>query len=169
MDKHTTHGGEILLDIDDTDPMAVASAFGHHRTLDNRGYPSTIHYVRLSAGTKIVKICDVYEALTAVRPYKPPMSPTRAYRIMMSMDNHFDRRLLREFITVNGIFPVGSRVRLSTGEIARVVRQAPALQHPVVQVEEDAGGALVKSDERCEVELGEGTGQIQELLLENEM
>lgn len=169
MDKHATHGGEILLDIADTDPMSVASAFGHHRTLDNRGYPETVHYVRLSAGTKIVKICDVYEALTAVRPYKPPMSPTRAYRIMMSMNKHFDRRLLKQFIKVNGIYPVGSRVRLSTGETARVIRQATDLQYPVVEVDEDPDGAMVKLEERRETELGAGVGTVQELLLENEL
>ena len=46
----------------------------------------------------------IYEALTAVRPYKPPMSPTRAYRIMMSMDKHFDRVLLLDapFLDITG-------------------------------------------------------------------
>ncbi len=143
MNKHTTHGGEILLQLSEVDPLVVSTAFSHHQTLDGRGYPTTIHEVRQSVGTRIVKICDVYEALTAVRPYKPRMSPVRAYRVMISMKNHFDPVLLRRFIAVNGIYPAGSLVRLSTGEHARVMEQTADPRHPVVRtVADDLGGPL---------------------------
>jgi HD-GYP domain-containing protein (c-di-GMP phosphodiesterase class II) len=42
--------------------------------------------------TNIVKICDVFEALTAARPYKQPMSPIRAYRVMIAMGDKLDQR-----------------------------------------------------------------------------
>ena len=169
MSKHAAYGGEILLGVQDVDPMAVSAAFGHHQALDNLGYPEAVHYVRLSTGTKIVKICDVYEALTAVRPYKPPMSPARAYRIMMSMNKHFDRGLLRKFISVNGLYPVGSRVRLASGEVARVVRQSEAIDSPVVEIEEDPGGGLVLQGRREEVEVSASGSGVEELLLQAEM
>ncbi|HEV8114558.1 MAG TPA: HD-GYP domain-containing protein [Planctomycetota bacterium] len=147
MNKHTTHGGEILLGLPEVDPLAVSIAFSHHQTLDGGGYPSTLHTVRQSIGTRIIKICDVYEALTAVRPYKPRMSPVRAYRVMISMKNHFDSALLRRFIEVNGIYPVGSLVKLSTGEQARVVKQTAAPLSPVIRIELDNLGAPLAPDD----------------------
>ena len=143
MNKHATHGGEILLEMAEPDPLAVATAFGHHQTLDGAGYPSTIHPVRQGIGTRIIKICDVYEALTAVRPYKPRMTPSRAYRVMLSMKGHFDLALLRRFIESNGIFPIGTLVRLSSGERARVLGQTSDPLAPRVRVEtDDVSGPL---------------------------
>lgn len=133
MSRHTEHGGRILIGMRAL-PSAVATAFGHHRIGDHGGYPQTLHEAQLSSITRIVKICDVYEALTAVRPYKDPMSPVRAYRIMLAMRNHFDLGLLRHFIAVNGVFPVGAVVRLSTGERARVMDQTRWLERPVVRL-----------------------------------
>ncbi|MEM7307001.1 MAG: HD domain-containing phosphohydrolase [Planctomycetota bacterium] len=135
MNKHTLHGGEILLEQELPEPVAVATAFGHHRTTDQGGYPGLLHEHPLSVATRVVKICDVYEALTAVRPYKDRMSPMRAYRIMMSMGRHFDLNLLRRFIEINGIYPVGSSVQLLDGATARVTSQTDSLLFPIVQIE----------------------------------
>ena len=99
-----------------TPTLSVAVAFSHHQNVDGEGYPASIRGAKQSTATMIVKLSDVYEALTAVRPYKPRMSPTRAYRIMMSMKGHFEPSLLRRFVSLNGIYPDGSRVRLSSGE-----------------------------------------------------
>ena len=82
----------------------------------------------------------MYEALTAVRPYKDRMSPVRAYRIMLSMKGHFDLSLLRLFIQVNGVYPVGSHVLLTSGERARVVDQSHRLAFPVIELESDEHG-----------------------------
>ena len=140
MNKHVEHGGRILVEMTDNDPMAVAAAFGHHQSPGGGGYPQTLHEVRLSTCTRIVKICDVYEALTAVRPYKDRMSPIRAYRIMLSMEGHFDLGLLRRFIQVNGIYPVGSHVSLNTGDRAQVVDQSHNMALPVIELETDEMG-----------------------------
>ena len=155
MNRHTEHGGRILLDMDGSEPMAIAAALGHHRTIGGGGYPQTLHEVQLSTCTRMVKICDVYEALTAVRPYKDRMSPTRAYRIMMSMKGHFDPALLKWFIYVNGIYPVGSSVRLSTGERAVVAERTQSLKHPIVLIEGDSNraGELLDLNEQSGTEL----------------
>ncbi len=173
MERHTTYGGEILLDMVNCDPIAVAAAFGHHRTIRQQGYPRAVHRTRQSVVTKIVKICDVYEALTAVRPYKPRMSPVRAYRIMMTMKEHFEPTLLKRFMLTQGIFPVGSRVRLNTGESGRVVRQTKSLHQPVVDLEEGPDGNLFRSGDQSRLDLshqrGDGGVAVEALLLDAEM
>lgn len=139
MNRHAELGAECLLDHQDADPLAVAAAFGHHQGPDGAGYPRTLHRAEVNMVTSIVKICDVYEALTAARPYKQPMSPIRAYRVMLAMGDKLDRRLLRRFIEVNGVYPVGQFVELDTGEVA-VVRAQTAVPHaPIVAVLSSAG------------------------------
>jgi hypothetical protein len=63
------------------------------------------------------------------------------------MKNHFDSALLRRFIEVNGIYPVGSLVKLSTGEQARVVKQTPTPLSPVIRIELDNLGAPLAPDD----------------------
>ena len=125
---------------------------------DGTGYPVGPDWVRRDRVTSLLHVCDVYEALTAVRPYKPRMSPVRAYRIMMSMKNHFDPVLLRRFIAVNGVYPIGSQVKLTTGEVARVMKQNPDPMKPVIKVEVDETGAELSRDESLIRDLASGIG-----------
>jgi putative nucleotidyltransferase with HDIG domain len=149
MNRHAELGAECLLGHDDSDPLAIAAAFGHHRSPDGSGYPRTTHKHETDMVTSIVKICDVFEALTAARPYKQPMSPIRAYRVMLAMGDKFDRRLLRRFIEVNGIYPVGQIVELSTGEVA-VVRAhgKDPLKPAVALIDSVIGQDLIEEDQQ---------------------
>jgi HD-GYP domain-containing protein (c-di-GMP phosphodiesterase class II) len=164
MNRHTEHGGRILLDMQGVEPMAIAAALGHHQTLAGGGYPVTLHRTQLSTCTRMIKICDVYEALTAVRPYKDRMSPARAYRIMISMRDHFDQALLKWFIYVNGIYPVGSNVLLSTGELAVVVEHTAELDQPIVALEKDTNRAGARLD--LSRQTGSERAAIRELVYE---
>jgi HD-GYP domain-containing protein (c-di-GMP phosphodiesterase class II) len=145
MEQHALHGGAILAAMD-ADPLCVAVAFGHHLRHAGGGYPTTVHAPQLSTATRLVKICDVFEALTAPRPHRPALPPTRAYRIMLAMTGHFDPRLLRRFIEIHGIHPVGTHVRLSTGELARVTAQSRLLDGPRVVLTTTPDGAPIPPD-----------------------
>lgn len=135
MEEHPRHGARLLLQLDDSDPLAVAACFGHHWQQTQAGYPDVEYRVQQSPATRLIKLCDVYEALTAKRPYKAPMSPRKAYRIMMTMGDHFDRALLHRFIRANGTWPAGHEVRLESGALARVQEQTDDFDRPVVRLE----------------------------------
>ena len=60
--------------------------------------------------------------------------------------DHFDQALLKWFIRVNGIYPVGSNVRLSTGELAVVVEHTAELDQPIVALEQDTNRAGERLD-----------------------
>jgi HD-GYP domain-containing protein (c-di-GMP phosphodiesterase class II) len=140
--RHPVLGAGVLLATRKSEPLSVAAAYGHHRTNNDRGYPRSCGEMEQSVVTRLVTICDVFEALTAVRPYKPPLTPLKAFRVMLDMPGHFDPDLLRHFVRIVGIYPAGSRVRLDTGETARVVRQTKDLDRPVVEVVERDGGPV---------------------------
>jgi HD-GYP domain-containing protein (c-di-GMP phosphodiesterase class II) len=154
---HPQLGAEILLDHQDRDPLAVAAAFGHHTGSDDC-YPCTLHQHPVSLTTEIVKICDIYEALTAARPHRQPMSPVRAYRVMLAMEGRFDRGLLRRFVDSNGLYPIGQKVVLQSGEIAVVRGRGTVATAPVVELITDPQGALLDPGDRQIVDLGAGAG-----------
>jgi HD-GYP domain-containing protein (c-di-GMP phosphodiesterase class II) len=151
MQRHPVLGAGILLAIKESDPLSVAAAYGHHCCGDGKGYPWSCGEHEQSVVTRLVKICDVYEALTAVRPYKPAMSPVKAYKTMLSMRGHFDEMLLGHFMRTIGVHPPGSRVRLDDGSVGRVVQQTDDLRHPVVDIIEDEGGLCVTERRRVDL------------------
>ena len=151
--RHPEYGAEILIDHRDCDPCALAACFGHHLTPDGRGYPKSEHEHFCGLVTRMIAITDVYEALTAQRPYKKAMSPIRAFRIMMDQKGHFDAELLRRFIAINGIYPTGSFVELSDGRRARVERQGRSLQEPVTRLCSGPGGEPLPLSEQLDVAL----------------
>ncbi|MCA8953971.1 MAG: HD domain-containing protein, partial [Planctomycetes bacterium] len=140
MSRHAELGAQCLLDHHDSDPLAIAAAFGHHLSPDGTGYPNTVHEQPITWITSIVKICDIYEALTASRPYKSAMPPIRAYRIMLAMGDKLDRGLLKRFIEINGIYPIGQMVELAEGAIAVVKEHTDDPLHPIVMIVRDDDG-----------------------------
>jgi len=76
-------------------------AGGHHERMDGKGYPKGLKRGQLSIPARIMGIADIFEALTAKdRPYKKPMTISRALRILglMKEDNHIDPDLFEVFI-----------------------------------------------------------------------
>lgn len=143
MEKHPEYGAEILLDQHRCDPMAFAAAYGHHLPASGggTGYPRMLRDPEVSLVTRIVRLCDVFEALTAERPYKRGMAPLRAFRIMIGMGEVLDQVLLKQFIRAIGIYPSGSHVEFEDGRRGRVVRQSTDLVGPLVELDPVEGEA----------------------------
>ncbi len=59
-------------------PLASA----HHERLDGSGYPRGLTAAELTMPMRVLAVADVYEALTAERPYRPPYAGERALEIM---------------------------------------------------------------------------------------
>ena len=142
MQRHPVLGGGILLANRDSDPLAVAAAYGHHCAPGGHGYPRSCDEFHQGVVTRLVRVCDVFEALTAVRPYKPAMSPARAIRTMLAMREGLDEALLGTFVRVVGLHPPGTRVLLDDGSVGRVVSQTDDFHRPLVEVVAVDGVAL---------------------------
>jgi hypothetical protein len=72
--------------------------------------------------------------MTAIRPYKAPMSPLQAHVLMHKMRAEFDRKALAWFVHVVGVFPPGTRVELDDGSEAVVIAPGPTPLHPRVRL-----------------------------------
>jgi HD-GYP domain-containing protein (c-di-GMP phosphodiesterase class II) len=129
----------------------ILGPFEHHLNPDMTGYPKTHFMKTVSLMGKILRIADVYEALTADRAYRPrAFTPDEALRKMWSeVGKSFDPILLKNFITMMGIFPVGSLVELNDGQIALVLDypDESARDKPVIQILSDDGeGGLTRGE-----------------------
>ncbi|HEY0844471.1 MAG TPA: HD domain-containing phosphohydrolase [Noviherbaspirillum sp.] len=76
-------------------------AHGHHEKLDGSGYPMGLRGNQISVQTRILTICDIWDALTATdRPYKKSVPVDQALNIMETecRAGHLDPRLFNVFV-----------------------------------------------------------------------
>ncbi|HVR74446.1 MAG TPA: HD domain-containing phosphohydrolase [Planctomycetota bacterium] len=126
LQAHPVHGAEILLGVKDLDPICVPVAFGHHCVYGRAPYPKTRKPYAGDWITRLVSIVDIYEALTAVRPYKRGLAPETALEVMLSMPGlEKDIDLVKLLYDSLGPYPAGSVVELTTGERAAVLGRNP--------------------------------------------
>lgn len=79
--RHPELGETILSKIEALRDTAVIAG-AHHERLDGRGYPRGIDAGRINLDTRIVTAADIFDALTADRPYRKAMSASQAFTIM---------------------------------------------------------------------------------------
>jgi putative nucleotidyltransferase with HDIG domain len=79
--SHTYYTRLILTKIDGIDDICDWAS-NHHETLRGTGYPDRLGKERLSLESRIMAVCDIYQALTESRPYRPPMPKEKAISII---------------------------------------------------------------------------------------
>ena len=122
MQKHAQQGRDILLAHRNVYHGAVDVAYSHHENLDGSGYPRKIKAGNITDFTRIVTLCDVYDAITSDRAYKKGASSLNALRIIHDQGGKkFDSKLGQEFIDCIGLYPPGSVVELHSGEVGLVI------------------------------------------------
>ena len=116
----------------------ILVAFQHHIGIDGSGYPNRRNPKPLHFYTKIVSICDTFDAMTTSRVYQKAMRPDEALRLMSkTVAKRYDPLLLKAFVNTIGIFPPGTLVLLNTREIAVVSEShddAALIRQPKVKV-----------------------------------
>ncbi|QPJ66181.1 MAG: response regulator [Candidatus Nitrohelix vancouverensis] len=102
MKKHTLFGGEIFSG-NNSDVISAAQciALQHHEKWDGSGYPNGLKEEDISVDARIVAVCDVFDALTSIRPYKKawPLDDALAF-IEKNRGTHFDPWALDKFVGV---------------------------------------------------------------------
>jgi HD-GYP domain-containing protein (c-di-GMP phosphodiesterase class II) len=118
--RHTVLGNELLNDSGDICTIASSMALDHHERIDGSGYPAG--RVLLPELTRYLGLLDCFEALTHDRPHRQAYLPREAVSILTDRENRaYNMETRKAFLNTFSFFPVSSIVRLSTGEIGRVV------------------------------------------------
>lgn len=145
--NHAELGFELLRKQQDQVPLlACHVAYQHQEKFDGSGYPRQLKGDQIHEYARIAAIADVYDALTSDRPYRKGLLPHEAYEIMMASGNtHFEMDLLQKFFNKIAIYPLGSIVRLNTGDIGIVTDVIPDLPtRPKVQIITNRSGEVIK-------------------------
>lgn len=95
---HTRRGYDLLSANGDVHETVLDVCLHHHEHVDGGGYPDRLRGDQLSMPVRIAAICDVYDAMTTLRPYKRAWTPAETVEMMFGSRGHFDRELLCEFV-----------------------------------------------------------------------
>jgi putative nucleotidyltransferase with HDIG domain len=97
MERHTVIGDEMLAPVEfpwDIRPMVRS----HHERWDGRGYPDALVGEEIPRSARIMRIADVFDALTTARSYRAPLTPEQALAIMEDDAGSFDPELFAIFL-----------------------------------------------------------------------
>jgi HD-GYP domain-containing protein (c-di-GMP phosphodiesterase class II) len=120
--KHVSHSVDILRETPNFDALILEAIGQHHERLNGSGYPNGLQGDEISIYGQMAGITDCFAALIKRRPYADAVSSYEALRSLTSWGGElFQEALVQQFVSSVGVFPVGSLIELSTGEVAVVV------------------------------------------------
>jgi HD-GYP domain-containing protein (c-di-GMP phosphodiesterase class II) len=146
MRKHPVLGAMTIAKSFRLDPYmarAAVVAFEHHINLDHSGYPALPEPRVTNLYSRIVAIADCFDALSSGRVYiKDSIPPDEVLRkLMYQMNSKFEACLLKLFVAMIGVYPIGSLVLLSDDSLGIVTRaHADDPRRPEVRVIADRNG-----------------------------
>lgn len=122
--RHVEFGVEIAREIEGVDNQVLSVIASHHERHDGSGYPRGLPGHKIPVNGRIAALVDCYDAITSDRPYSPAMS---AYDAIQSLyewrDKDFQADMVEQFIQCIGLYPTGTLVEMSTGEVGIVLAQ----------------------------------------------
>lgn len=120
--KHSVFGYNMLQEHNDFNNEICMAVLQHHEKLNGKGYPLGFPKEKITHYAKILAVSDIYDALVTERPYKKAFSHRDAVELIMSMTEELDISAIKSFLASVILYPVDSIVKLSNGEIAKVVK-----------------------------------------------
>ena len=152
--QHPDFGFLMLFDVEGfAEPpyRAMLTAYEHHMKVDLSGYPRAIRPRQMGYFAKIIAVAEAYDAaITGRAGGYMPCSPDEAVRqLWENTASGWDRVVVKAFVNMMGIYPVGTAVILDDGSVALVVARNPddrALHRPIVKLVVDGSGRRLGAD-----------------------
>ena len=140
MREHPQQGARLFKEVGEVYPWVGRVILQEHERWDGSGYPNKLAGNQIDEMALITGLADVFDAQISARPYRSRVSPHRAIRaLLVSGKMAFPHHLLKALVDELSIYPLGTTVRLNTGEtgiVFQLNRQYPL--RPIVQVPQQA-------------------------------
>lgn len=123
--EHVTMGVEILDRCPGISSEVIEIVQNHHERYNGSGYPNRLSGDEIPITASIAGLADCYDAMTSIKPYTDSVMTTSEATdyLYTQRDNLFQGQLIEEFIQALGIYPTGTLVELSTGEVGLIISQ----------------------------------------------
>ncbi len=120
--KHPASGAALVEQMQGISSEVIDIVLCHHLRYDRSGYPIDAKGRTISPMADMAAIADTYDAMTTLRSYQRPATPRKAIENLREMSGKaLHPTFLENFIAFLGPYPVGSLVRLNSGEVALVI------------------------------------------------
>jgi response regulator RpfG family c-di-GMP phosphodiesterase len=112
-----------------------------HERVNGQGYPNRLKARQISEMAQILGVVDVFDALVSERPYRRRFLPHEAVKeLLVTERTKFPREILKALVEQLSVYPLGTTIRLTTGEVGIVTRVNSRYPlRPVVRVTEENG------------------------------
>ncbi len=128
------------------EPEVIRAVLEHHERWDGSGYPQRLKGEEISPYARLIAIADTYYELVSRRPDRPAYMPHEAVEFILAYSGElFDPELVQMFARVVPLYPTGTTVELSTGELG-IISNANLghIGRPVVRICFDAKSRIVR-------------------------
>ena len=134
--EHPQQGARLFKESGTAYPWVERVILQEQERRDGSGYPNGLTGDQIDEMAFVVGLADVFDALMGPRPYRRSMSPHRAIcTLIASGKTMFPYHILKALLDQLSVYPMGTTVRLNTGEtgvVSQLNRQYPL--RPILQV-----------------------------------
>ncbi len=140
-ERFVEYGVDMLRQSKKIEPRVISVVRYHCERHDGSGFPQGLMAGKIPLLARIAGIATTYDAISNPRETRNPVAPSRAVSLLYNMRGKgFQEDLTVQFIQSVGLYPTGTLVELTTGEIGVVMEQNPKsrLTPQIVVVPHDA-------------------------------
>jgi len=138
IEQHPELGYQALRKLGTTHDWLAEVVRQAHERWNGQGYPNKLKGSQINDFAQIIGVVDVFDALVSPRPYRRRFLPHEAVRELVVVERTaFPREVIKALVEQLSAYPIGTSVRLSTGELGTVIRVNPRFPlRPVVLIGE---------------------------------
>lgn len=119
--EHPIVSARMLEKVKNITEDVINAIRGHHKRLTDKDFTKELSSEKLQRMVQIIGLADVYEAITHPRSYRGAKLPHEAVKELIEVESDkFQANIIKSLIGNIGIYPIGSWVRLTNGEIGIV-------------------------------------------------
>lgn len=140
VEQHPRLGSEVISRLGTNYAWLAEVVLQAHERGKGQGYPHRLKGREINELAQIIGMVDIFDALVSPRPYRRRMLPHEAVRELLTTERtSFPREIMKALVEQLSVYPLGTRVRLSSGEEGVVVRiTARYPSRPVLRLIENA-------------------------------
>jgi len=122
--RHVEFGAQMVCEMKDSNAEVVSIVMHHHERHNGKGYPNQVPGHLIPVKGRIAALVDCYDAIISERAYSHAVSAYEAVNMIYEWrDKDFQSDMVEQFIQCIGLFPTGTLVELTTGEVGIVISQ----------------------------------------------